>query len=99
MPNMPISTPYLYPVNVSEAVQKLFADLLTLSKTLVVFLVIAIPAVLLILAVILLFKINSKIDKIYRSLSKSGDDENFGEKIKKLEGIFTDQEKDNNAEK
>jgi hypothetical protein len=88
MPNMPISTPYLYPVNVTVAVQNLLSDLSKLIKTALGILIIILPLVILIIILIFVYKININAERTYRLLTKVFEEENFEAKVKNLKGIF-----------
>ncbi len=82
MPNMPISTPYLYPVNIFLAVKNLMEDLSKLIKTGAGILVIILPFIILIVILVFLHNISVNTERIYRLLNKTFYEENFESKIK-----------------
>lgn len=95
MPNMPISTPYLYPIDINL----LMRSISNLIKTLVGLLIIIIPLIVLILIVLLMYKINLNLERIYRSLNKNANEDNFDAKVKNLKGVFESTEEKNKTDK
>ncbi|MGB9695398.1 MAG: hypothetical protein ACP5SB_05530 [Caldisericaceae bacterium] len=99
MQNMPFQTPYLYPTDISAIYQKLSAALSALPKILGLLFVAAVPVAFIVLILILLFKINNRLNSIYWILSQHTNDKDTVKKAKTLEGVFENEEKDKEVKK